>query len=55
MLNVHVQNKNLKKTTTTTTRFELWKSGNIWEDQLELKLNWLHKNKAAYIKIKKKA
>lgn len=54
MLNMHVQNKNLKKTT-TTTRFELWKSGNIWEDQLELKQNWLHKNKAAYIKMKKKA
>lgn len=42
------------KKKTKTTRFELWKSGNIWEDQLKLKQNWLDKSKPVYVKLNEK-
>lgn len=47
MLNMYLQNLKKKK----ISRFELWKSSNIWEDQLELKRNWLDKSKPVYIKL----
>jgi len=48
MLKMYSQNLNKKK---ERSRFELWKSGNIWEEELELKQNWLDKGKPVYIKL----
>lgn len=48
MLNMYLQNLNEKK---KKSRFELWKTGNSWEDQLELKQNWLDKSKWAYMEL----
>lgn len=45
MLNMYLQNLNKSKVSSL--------AGSIWENQLELKQNWLDKSNPAYMQLKK--